>query len=296
MQVDDTLTAIVTGAANGFGRAVSEALAARGAHVVACDKSDAVEGLTAELGTGVRPVVADVGDIGDVRRIVATAADIAGSIDVIVNNAAVAPATSLHDSLEKSAADLELAVWTNVRGPLLLQRAALPVMMRGGRGHILNVSSDHVHTCGWPVAVRHDSSTAECPWHHLPARRPGVLSLDLYDTTKFALNAFAADWGQLLQPHGIQVNNFCPGTFDSPAVRHHLAELGKELPPRAKSWIALDALAGVVIDLIEEEPGRTCDNVGVWCGHPLELPPPGAQALSMDEVFTPSRLPGLVGS
>lgn len=134
--------AVVTGAANGIGRAAVTLFAREGALVVIADiEEDAGEG-TAEAirnaGGSAEFVMADVTDETAVARLVAKADTVLGGIDVWMNNAGTSLTEDLLDiEPDAWAADLKL----NLSSHYLCTRAALPVMMRTGGGSLINVSS-----------------------------------------------------------------------------------------------------------------------------------------------------------
>ena len=265
-----TGTAIVTGAAGGIGRALVEALGTAGYRIVACDIAPTVDSLA---GDGVDTFVADVSDAADVQRVVAHA----GPVDVLVNNAGVVRRTNPLDPWEQAVADFDAVVGANLRGAYLMGRAVIPGMVERGRGDIVNVATDHQHTCGWPDPVVHDD-TSTCPSRSERRRPCGGRSFDLYDASKWGLNGLTFTWAAALRPHGICVNNLCVGATDTPMLREFLgAALDEEV---AATWLQPADVARVVLDLLAEGPGgRTGDNVGLWVGHPCVLPPPGSVAL-----------------
>jgi len=133
--------AVVTGAGRGIGRAIAEALAAEGMRLVVNSLTparldEAVRGLRTR--TEVEGVAGDVGEEETARRLVGTAAERFGRLDVLVNNAGVGH----HGPLEEtSAADFDRVFRTNLRGPFLLMRAAIPALRKQGGGTIVNVAS-----------------------------------------------------------------------------------------------------------------------------------------------------------
>ena len=260
------LTAIVTGAAGGLGRALVSALRDAGHEVVACDIDPSV----VDLGG----VVADVTDADDVRRLV----EGAGPIELLINNAAVVRRTNPLDPWDQAVADFDAVIGPNLRGAYLVGRAVIPRMVERGRGDIVNVSADHTHTCGWPVPLDH-ADAPDCPWHEQPRLPCGGRAFDLYDAAKWGLNGLTFTWALALRPHGIRVNNLCLGAADTPMLRNFLG--GALDPDVVATWFRPEQVAGVVLDLLAEGPGgRTGDNVGVWVGHPCVLPPPGSTALA----------------
>lgn len=132
-------TAVITGGAQGLGRAIAEKFVAEGARVVLGDVDlDAAEATAAELGADVaRAVRCDVTAEEDVASLVASA-DEFGGLDVMVNNAGVLrDATMRKMTLD----DFRLVLDTHVQGTWLGTRAAAGVMRERGSGSIVNMSS-----------------------------------------------------------------------------------------------------------------------------------------------------------
>ena len=128
-------TVLLTGASGGIGRATARALDLRGARVLlSARREDVLEEIRAELGG--RPIVLPV-DLSD-RAGVATLAERAGEVDVLVANAAL-PASGRAERFSHDEIDAALDV--NLRAPIQLTRALLPGMLGRGRGHLLYVSS-----------------------------------------------------------------------------------------------------------------------------------------------------------
>jgi NAD(P)-dependent dehydrogenase (short-subunit alcohol dehydrogenase family) len=134
--------ALVTGAARGLGRAVTLALANAGADVALGLRdlsSDA--GLVAEIeatGRRVLPVQCEVGDIGQVQAAVDAVVTRFGRLDVLVNNAGVAPGNEAMDVTEE---DFDRTVAVNLKGTFFASQAAGRVMAGQGGGRIVNMGS-----------------------------------------------------------------------------------------------------------------------------------------------------------
>ncbi len=135
---------VVTGGGSGIGRATALRFAREGAKVLVADLHEAhaqevVKEIEAEGGTALA-VVGDLADQGVVDRVVATAVEAFGGLDVLVNNAGVMDRLS-------AVADTEDAEWDrviriNLTAPFLLTRAALPHMLAAGAGAIVFTASE----------------------------------------------------------------------------------------------------------------------------------------------------------
>jgi NAD(P)-dependent dehydrogenase (short-subunit alcohol dehydrogenase family) len=130
-------TVVVTGAARGIGLAVAGAFAAAGDRVVLgdVDEAAAAEAAGPLRGHGL-PV--DVRDAASFRAFLDWARALAGPVDVLVNNAGVAPAGAFVDTEQRM---LDLVLDVNLRGVVHGMRLALPDMLARGGGHVVNVAS-----------------------------------------------------------------------------------------------------------------------------------------------------------
>jgi NAD(P)-dependent dehydrogenase (short-subunit alcohol dehydrogenase family) len=135
----DGKVAVVTGAAQGIGRAIADGLAAEGARIVVADLHGA-DDAAASFRDGVG-IMADVAAEDDVARMVAEAVAACGRIDILVNNA------GLYASLEmRPFEQIPLEEWrrvmdVNVASMFLTCRAVVPLMREVGGGRIVNISS-----------------------------------------------------------------------------------------------------------------------------------------------------------
>jgi glucose 1-dehydrogenase len=148
------VSAIVTGAASGIGRAIAIRLSADGFDVVLADiRRDPIAGgeptvaVIAAAGGSAVHVDADVARPGDCERLVATAVERTGTLDVLVNNAAIAGRHS-KPLLETEDGDFDAIMAVNLRGPFMLCRAAIRQMLGQSpraevRGRIVNITSQH---------------------------------------------------------------------------------------------------------------------------------------------------------
>ena len=132
----------ITGASSGIGAATARRLARGGAAVVlGARRTDRLEELAAELraaGARVAVVTVDVTRAEDLERLVATAVDRFGRLDVLVASAGIGPISRL---TQRRTADWDAMIDVNVRGVLHGIDAALPVFERQGRGHFVTIVS-----------------------------------------------------------------------------------------------------------------------------------------------------------
>lgn len=182
-------TAIVTGAARGFGRAISRRLARGGGRILVADINLPGVEETAELvrkdGGEALAVQTDVASAASVENMVKAALSHFGNrVDILVNNAAIWTRVPTE---ELSEADWDRMVNVNMKGVFLCCRAVIPVMKRQRRGHIVNIAS---------IAARNGGTFAGI---HYVASKGGVLAM----TKKLA-----KELGQ----YGIVVNGVNPGS------------------------------------------------------------------------------------
>jgi len=138
----DDKVAIITGAGRGIGAGVALAFAEAGAHVVCAARTREQIEATAEqaraFGRRALPVLCDVVQRPDLEKLVAETMRELGRIDILVNNAGGWPP---QPALETSERTFEQALRFNVTSAFLLTRFAVPHMLAGGGGSIVNISS-----------------------------------------------------------------------------------------------------------------------------------------------------------
>jgi NAD(P)-dependent dehydrogenase (short-subunit alcohol dehydrogenase family) len=147
---------LVTGGGQGLGAAICQALAEAGAHVFVADLTEHAEDIAATLcneGKRAYALRGDVGNPDDTRRFVDAIVERSGRLDALVNNAGVDRTTGV-DTLEVD--EFDRIIRTNLRGPFLLSKFALP-LLRESRGDIVNVASTAAKR-GWPNASAYHAS------------------------------------------------------------------------------------------------------------------------------------------
>ena len=133
-------TAIVTGAASGFGRGIAEAFATEGANVVVADIDAArAAEVAAAIGRGAIAVAADVAKKDDVARLVDTTVRAFGGLDIVVNNAGVTHRNQSLMTVTEDEFDRIYAV--NVKSIYLMTLATVPELEKRGGGSIINTAS-----------------------------------------------------------------------------------------------------------------------------------------------------------
>jgi 3-oxoacyl-[acyl-carrier protein] reductase len=185
--------ALVTGGANGIGRAIARAFAAEGALVAVNDVAPMaeIEGVVAQIqarGGRAFALRADVADEAAVLSMFERALARLGGLDVLVNNAGVLIEKPL---LETTAADFDRLLGVNLRGAILVGREALRAMARRGEGRVINIASELAY-------LGRANCSAYC------ASKGGVLSL-------------TRSWAREFAPH-ILVNAIAPGPTETPML------------------------------------------------------------------------------
>ncbi len=201
--------AVVTGASRGIGEAIALRYAMEGARVVVSARTveaadhylpgtitATVERIKAAGGDAIA-VRADLADAEDRKNLIAAARDAYGSVDILVNNAAITYFIPVVDFPEKR---FRLMMDVQVWAPFELAQMVLPDMLERGRGWILNISSH---------AAIHPEKTL--------SGRGGTV----YGMCKAALERFTTGLAQEVYESNIGVNVISPGLVATPGVMHH---------------------------------------------------------------------------
>jgi len=234
--------AIVTGSAQGIGRAIANKLSEEGASVVIADINEAGAQAAAAALPRATAVRTDVSDEASVKAAVQAAVDTYGKLDILVNNAAIVPFTAWDD--------IDFKEWrrimsVNLDGTFLTNRAASDEMRKNGYGRIVNIASN-VIVAGTPNLA------------HYVASKGGVFGFT---------RALATELGK----YGITVNSVAPGltetegTVASPhANAFDFVQMLQAIPRRG---VAADIAPAVAFLVSEEAAWVTGSMLVVDGGH-----------------------------
>lgn len=191
----DDKVAIVTGAANGIGRAIGERFAAEGAAVVLGDiDGEALARVTARIagkGGKAEAVAGDLTEELPASRLIAEAIAKYGRIDIVVNNLGGARHARIWDM---SVADFDFVMRLNLRSTFLVTRAVAPHMMKRRQGRIICMSSGAREGTPWTAYYRGGAA---------------------YSMAKAGVHGFIRDMALELAEYNITVNAVAPGPIDT---------------------------------------------------------------------------------
>ena len=191
-------TALVTGATSNIGRAIAIAFAAQGAHVLVSGRDkkrgDAVVAEIRAAGGTADFAVADLSSAQGARDLAATATEVLGRVDVLVNNAGQIDGTTTTE-VDEEMFDRVFSV--NVKAPVFLVGALAPAMAARGGGVIVNLGS-WVARLGIPIGV-------------------------VYAASKGAVETMPKAWAAEFGPRGVRVNAISPGVVHELGENHQAA-------------------------------------------------------------------------
>lgn len=240
-------TALVTGAAQGFGQGIAERFAAEGARVALLDRNgDGAAAVAAAIGNGARAVACDVTDGAGLARAAAEVIAEFGGLDIVVNNAGTTHRNQ--PMLDVTEADFDRVFAVNVKSIYLMAQAVVPHFRSRGAGCIVNIGS----TAG----IR---------------PRPGLV---WYNASKGAVNLLTKAMAIELAPDRVRVNCIAPVAGETPLLAQFMGEdtpekraqfrasipLGRLTTPRdiadAALYLASDEAAMVTGTVLEVDGGR----------------------------------------
>ncbi len=233
--------AVITGAANGIGKACAQRFAKEGAFVACLDVTDSLNDAVAEevraLGAGAIALHCDVTDPESVKAAIDTVMEKWGRVDVLVASAGIYTGAPL--------ADVSLKQWSrlidiNLTGVFLSDQAVASIMMKQKAGSIINISSMAGKT-SWSASAEYSAS------------KSGVIGL----TRSVAME---------LAPFGATCNAVCPGNTLTDMVRSVAGKVGSMDGMTGEEWLKMRAndcpmnrlaepweIAGVVAFLASED-------------------------------------------
>jgi 3-oxoacyl-[acyl-carrier protein] reductase len=214
--------AIVTGAGRGIGAAIARRLASLGATVMVCGRTlKTLQATAAEISTfpaRAEAIPCDVSDLVSVKALATRVEQEFGRADILVNNAGIGGfAGPLHEMTPEA---WEKILNTNLRGVFHCIRSFAPLMIRGGGGHIVNISS-------------------------LAGKNP-LPNGAAYAASKWGLNGLSYSVAEELRGHNIRVSVVCPGSVDTELSPHTGKDPNKMLKP--------DDVAHIVAMLVTQAP------------------------------------------
>jgi NAD(P)-dependent dehydrogenase (short-subunit alcohol dehydrogenase family) len=253
--------AIVTGAANGIGRAIAERFGAEGAHVVVNDVgsagAEAVAQAIAAAGGSSLAVAADVSDAAQVQALFEATLARFGTLDVLVNNAGLT-------NTERHFLDADQSWWNriiavNLSGAFLCGQRAAQIMARKGAGAIINMSSG-----GATRAHRGNAA---------------------YDAAKGGIEGLTRAMALDLGPYGVRVNGLVPGSIDSKGMDVEVKRVRGETIPLGRVG-EIEELAGPAVFLASDDASYISGHMLVVDGGLLSQ-----QRSPQVDIFPLSRFP-----
>jgi NAD(P)-dependent dehydrogenase (short-subunit alcohol dehydrogenase family) len=183
---------VVTGGAQGMGKAIAEAFASEGARVLVSDLNEAGAAAVAKELGGIS-VGCDVTNAGQVQAMIDHGLSELGSIDILVNNAGT---ITMHPVTELTEQDWDMVMNVNAKGVFLTTRAVLPSMLDRGQGAIVNIASQ--------------------------AGKRGYKLFAHYCASKAAVIVFSKGVALEVAPH-VRVNCVCPGIVNTDMMEREYA-------------------------------------------------------------------------
>jgi 3-oxoacyl-[acyl-carrier protein] reductase len=225
-------SAVVTGGAQGFGKAITERFVKSGARVAIWDRDIALAERTAKaLGTGATAIACDVSEPADVARACDATVKAFGRIDILVNNAGIAGANA--KVWETDVEEWRKVMRINLDGPFLCSRAVVPGMIKQNYGRIVNIASI--------------------------AGKEGNPNAAHYSASKAAVIALTKSLGKELAGYDIAVNAVTPAAaktaiFDQ-ITQEHIDFMLSKIP--RNRFVAVEEVASMVAWMASAENSFT---------------------------------------
>jgi NAD(P)-dependent dehydrogenase (short-subunit alcohol dehydrogenase family) len=204
-----TVTALVTGATSGIGRAVANKLAELGIHVLVVgrnkERGEKTIAVIRAAGGQAGFIQSDLRDASSAREVARRAVELGnGHVDILINNAGIYPFGPTHETSEEL---FDKVYSLNVKVPFFLVAELAPLMAKRGKGAIVNLST----------------MVADY----------GMSGMSLYGSSKAAINLLTKVWAAEYGPSGVRVNAVSPGptrTEGTDALGEGLERLAAEAP------------------------------------------------------------------
>lgn len=219
-------TALITGGTSGIGRATANKLAQLGIHVVVVGRNaergkKTVDEIRAAGGKA-DFISSDLRDAASAREVATKAIELGdGNVDILINNAGIYPFGPTHEMSEEQ---FDRVYSLNVKAPYFLVSALAPLMVKRGKGAIVNVST-MVADYGAP-------------------------GMSLYGSSKAAINLLTKTWAAEYGPSGVRVNVVVPGptrTEGTEAMGEGVDQLAAQAPARRPA--TADEIAEAIVFL-----------------------------------------------
>ncbi len=209
-------TALITGASSGIGEAIAKALVAQGVNVGLFARNAQKLQTLADGLPGTLALPDDVTRLEDLEQAVAKLEDQFSGLDFLINNAGVGIFKPVH---EISPQEWQEVLQTNLTGPFLATKAAVPALIRKGGGYIINIGS---------LAGKNAFARGAA-----------------YNASKFGLLGFSEAAMLDLRYHGIRLSSILPGSVDTPFAGNTTGAAWKIQP---------EDIAQTVVDLLRSNP------------------------------------------
>lgn len=242
----DNKVAVITGAADGIGNAISVAMAREGAHVVMSDiadaKGEAAAAAIRAMGGSAEFVHCDVAVEGDIKALMERAVASKGRIDILVNNAAIAiGGMPIHEMTDEQWHRLVTVNLTSVFRGI---KYALPHMLKQKSGSVISMASaqGHIGLDGWTAYA---------------GMKGAVMSMS---------RQMAVEFG----PHNVRFNSISPGTINTPMNVQVIKELGDHV---ARAWVKMHPIGriGLPEEVAEAAVYLASDAAGFTTGIDLKV-------------------------
>lgn len=238
--------AVVTGAADGIGYAISLGMAQEGAAIVMGDiqddKGERAAQSIRDVGGKATFVQCDVSSHEDVEAMAQAAMQQHGKVDIMVNNAAIAIGGMPIHEMKYEQWDKLISV--NLSSIFYGCKAVLPHMIAAGKGNIINMASaqGHIGLDGWTA----------------------------YSGAKGAIMSMSRQMAVEFGRHGVRVNSISPGTIETPMNQQVVAELGEHL---AETWVKMHPIGriGLPEEVAEAAVYLASDLAGFTTGIDLKV-------------------------